>query len=78
MALFIEVETRVGMMLINIDNVDCISKSTETNEAIISFSTGPDEYIQTVETYQDVRGKIADVSKGWFENSNSEAHNGTG
>ncbi len=64
---FIEVETSNGIMLINFDNVDSISKA-EDGTAVISFTAGVDDYMHTLETYEEVRRKIADMCGIWAIN----------
>lgn len=69
MATFIEVETIIGLVLINLDNVDCISSNAETNETAISFTTGPEDYICSVEPYEVIKSKIAGASRSLFKNA---------
>lgn len=68
MKAFIEIETAIGIALVNFNNVDCVTKNKENNTAIISFASGPDDYMNTLEPYEEVRQKIADICRVWVIN----------
>lgn len=55
------------MVLINLDNVDTVTQSDD-DTATISFVTGVEDYINTTETYEEVRSKIACLCKGYYAN----------
>lgn len=74
MRAFVEVETAIGIVLVNLDNVDCVTSDAENNTAIISFTSGSDDYMRTLEPYEEIRQKIADVSQVWVINQPKYIH----
>lgn len=57
---FIEVDTPIGMLLINVGNIQCVARNQETGKANILF-THPDDYMHTNETYEEVQRKIKET-----------------
>ena len=66
MAQFIEVQTKIGPMLVNLDTVDTIFNNAKENHAVITFSSNNEDYIDTKETYETIvsRIKLGDVYNG--------------
>lgn len=66
MAQFIEVQTKIGSMLVNLDTVDTIFNNAKENHAVITFSSNNEDYIDTKETYETIvsRIKLGDVYNG--------------
>lgn len=63
MAQFIEVQTKLGPMLVNLDTVDTIFNNAQENHAIITFASYNENYVNTEETYEEIvsRIKIGDI-----------------
>lgn len=57
MAKFIEVTTKLGKMLVNLDCIDAIHSHQDTNETVLSFA-GTEEYICVNEGYDEIVKKI--------------------
>lgn len=74
MKAFIEIETAIGIVFVNFNNVDCVTKNRENGTAIISFTTGSDDYMNTLEPYEEVRQKIADIYRVWVINQPKYIH----
>lgn len=66
MAQFIEVQTKIGPMLVNLDTVDTIFNNARENHAVITFASDNENYVNTEETYEEIvsRIKIGDVYNG--------------
>ena len=66
MAKFIEVQTKLGPMLVNLDTVDTIFNNARENHAVITFASDNENYVNTEETYEEIvsRIKIGDVYDG--------------
>ena len=62
MAKFIEVTTKLGKMLVNLDCVDAIHSNHDSNETVISFA-GTEEYICVNENYDEIVSKIKTEEK---------------
>lgn len=57
MAKFIEVRTKLGKMLVNLDCIDAIHSNQDTNETVLSFA-GTEEYICANESYDEILKQI--------------------
>ena len=57
MAKFIELTTKLGKTLVNLDCIDTIYSNQNTNETVLSFA-GIEEYICANESYDEVLKQI--------------------
>ena len=66
MANFIEVKTNNGMAMVNLDSVSCVID--DEDGVSIYFVSDAEDYINTTETYKEIRSKIAFLCKGYYAN----------
>ena len=57
MAKFIELTTKLGKTLVNLDCVDVIHSNQNTNETVLSFA-GTEEYICANESYDEIKKRL--------------------